>query len=377
MKKAEIFSLQNNPLLLAKAVEDTPPLTLVQNRILLYIFAKVLDRSKAMGWDFTKMTDDQITVSMLHFEVPWDLGWEVRVGKGGNQTAEIWNQLETLHRTAVKLKGSERRTYLIQAIEPPKVASGFYRVQLDHVILRNIHFQEGVIYRLINLRYALALTSVNHFNLYKILKAVENMDSWKVALDELKEMLHLHGQYPQFSHFRDKVLIPSQQALKEETDISFTFDEVRGIRKVVTHLTFQVKKVQKKPPEPTKTDTKAPSYPPELVADLKARGVQHITRWAKEGITEKHWREALAHEGEPSHLITEAKKLRDMGQAETTKAEKKQKDGDRLKANRKWFEAQPDRGKWDDLGSYIMRDQRVLKFISESFKEDFARLGTP
>lgn len=331
--KNEIVSLQNNPLLLAKAVEDTPPLTLVQNRILLYIFWKVLERSKENGWEISKMKDEEINLSMLLYDIPWDLEWVIKKGKGGNQTAEIWNQLETLHQTAIVLKGNQKRTHLIQSIQPPKVADGKYRIQLDPDILRNVHYREGEIYRLIKMKYALALGSVNHFNLYKTLKAVEGMKEWKIELDELKAMLHLQKQYPKYAHFRNRVLKSSQKALNETTDISFTFSEVRGARKKVTHLVFKVRVKQNKTIEIPKSNP----YTPKLESDLKSRRVQHLRKWADEGITEEHWRKALNTDLMEGALVMEAKKYLNQVNSEHEKVKDKESQEQRMKRNRDWF----------------------------------------
>jgi hypothetical protein len=366
----EIVSLQNNPLLQASFVEDTPPLTLVQNRIILYIFGKVLERSKANGWELSKMTDDEMSLSMVHYDIPWDLDLEIKVGKGGNQTAEIWHQLNTLHKTGVILKGSNRSTYLIQAVDPPKVAEGKYRVQLDPEILRNVHYREGEIYRLIKMKYALALGSVNHFNLYKILKAVENLREWKIELEELKAMLHLQDQYPKYAHFRGRVLETSQKALKEDTDISFDFKEMRGARKKVTHLIFKVKKGK------TIEQAKATPYTTELETELKARGIQHLNTLANQGLTKEHWNRALETELREGALVVEARKNRDQATGEQAKAKAKESQAERMKRNKDWFLSNRERfpsSWWND--EVTVFTPKGINFAWDNFQDEIEKHG--
>jgi len=377
--KQELASLQNNPLLLSKAVEGTPALTLIQKRTLLFIYAKVLGRLNADGIDWATIEEEKVSVGSLWYELSADeMIHELRVGWGGNQTVQLWDQLQTLHHTKVILNYKDkdgmawkRHTHLVDAVDTPVVASGRFKVKLDFQIIKNIQYQSGVIYRFINLKYALALGSVNHLRIYEVLKAVENLREWKVELEELKAMLHLQGQYPQYSHFRDRVLESSQKALKEDTDISFTFNEVRGARKKVTHLVFKVK-VQK---VETIEAPKAPPYPPELETELKARGVQHLKRLADEGLAEEHWRKALTTDLREGALVVEARKHRDQVTGEQAKAKAKESQANRMKRNREWFLEHGPKS-WTENGITVFPAKGGgINYAREDFMEEVKKRG--
>jgi hypothetical protein len=385
----EIIALQNNPLLLSKAVENSPSLTLIQKRTLLYIYAKVLDKIKVNGIDWSQLTEKEITVDMLTYDLQLDeMIKELMVGDGGNQTVQIWDQLENLHRTSVVLREKDgsgqltkKSTSLVKSVETPIVASGKFRVELDYRIIRHIQYQEGVIYRFINLKYALALGSVNHLRMYEILKAVEMMAVWEVELEELKAMLHLQGQYPQFSHFRDWVLKTSQKALKEETDIKFTYSERRGARRRVTHILFKVRKNKiVKGDDKSSTASWAAGagtavYSIELDAKLTAKGIQHLSMYLSEGLTADHWDEALGSDIEGGKLVVEARDIRNRQKNEKEKVTRDKEGGKIIKDNKSWWLGHSD--EYEDLSSsdaYLQSGKgNVILYSSRTFKYELEK----
>jgi plasmid replication initiation protein len=72
---------------------------------------------------------------------------------------------------------------------------------------------------------ALRLRSVNQFRMYEILKQYETTGARILSLDELRELLGIgKNEYPRFGDFKYRVLDPCQKALKEHTDIKFTYE---------------------------------------------------------------------------------------------------------------------------------------------------------
>ena len=71
---------------------------------------------------------------------------------------------------------------------------------------------------------ALRLRSSNQLRMYEILKQYEKIGSRVLGVDELKELLGIaRDEYTLFKDFRVRVLDACQQALKESTDIKFTY----------------------------------------------------------------------------------------------------------------------------------------------------------
>lgn len=100
-------------------------------------------------------------------------------------------------------------------------------------------------FTLFDLQCAISLSSSHSIRLYEILKSHQ----WKaqpvtLTLDEIKYALDIDKDsptYSNFSNFRSRILLPSQKAFKEHTDIVFTFSTVKAGRKVVS-LEVTIKK---------------------------------------------------------------------------------------------------------------------------------------
>ncbi len=85
------------------------------------------------------------------------------------------------------------------------------------------------------------LHSAYSIRMYELLKQYETIGSRRVTLEDLRLYLGVEdGRYKLYGHFKDRVLLFAQAEIKEKTDISFTFDEVKQGRKVVA-LDFGIK----------------------------------------------------------------------------------------------------------------------------------------
>lgn len=79
------------------------------------------------------------------------------------------------------------------------------------------------------------LKSTYSTQLYELLKQYQNIGERKIELSELKTRLSiLENEYKLYAHFKSRVIIPAQKELKEKTDISFDFEEIKEGRKVNT-----------------------------------------------------------------------------------------------------------------------------------------------
>lgn len=72
---------------------------------------------------------------------------------------------------------------------------------------------------------ALRLKSANQIRMYEILKQYENIGKRELSVKDLRELLGIsQKEYPRWDRFRDRVLDSCQQALKETTDICYTYE---------------------------------------------------------------------------------------------------------------------------------------------------------
>ena len=92
---------------------------------------------------------------------------------------------------------------------------------------------------------ALRLKSSNQLRMYEILKQYEHIGSRVLSIDELKELLGIKkDEYPRFGNFKIWVLDVCQKALKENTDIKFTYEPhgKKGDRGKILFLKFNIEK---------------------------------------------------------------------------------------------------------------------------------------
>jgi len=92
---------------------------------------------------------------------------------------------------------------------------------------------------------ALRLRSSNQLRMYEILKQYENIGTRVLGVEELKELLGVaKNEYPRFNDFKKWVLNACQQALKETTDIKFSYESYgkRGKGGKILFLRFTIEK---------------------------------------------------------------------------------------------------------------------------------------
>lgn len=83
--------------------------------------------------------------------------------------------------------------------------------------------------------------STYSFRIYKWLKGVEDyLETLEVSLKEMRTMLMLEDKYPNFAHFRRRVLEKAQEELDEHADISFEWEPIKEGRKV-TAIRFLIR----------------------------------------------------------------------------------------------------------------------------------------
>ena len=72
---------------------------------------------------------------------------------------------------------------------------------------------------------ALRLKSANQIRMYEILKQYETIGKREIKVSDLRELLGIApNEYPRWNNFKAKVLDSCQQALKDTTDICFTYE---------------------------------------------------------------------------------------------------------------------------------------------------------
>ncbi len=90
---------------------------------------------------------------------------------------------------------------------------------------------------------ALRLGSSNQLRMYEILKQYEKKGERRLTLEELKNLLFIgENEYSRFQNFKIKVLEACQEALKQNTDISFDYELIKQAKGKVSEIHFIIKK---------------------------------------------------------------------------------------------------------------------------------------
>jgi len=157
------------------------------------------------------------------------------------------------------------------------------------------------------------LRSFYSIRLYELLKSRRRLQSFTLAVADLRRMLKAEAKYANHKDFRTRVILTAQSELEQKTDIAFEFEETRRGRKVKS-VTFTMRdNAPTKPPRPI-TRTIPPSFvladdrqpqllPPteadreheRLYAEVIAEGVQN-------GVRESAMRDLLASR-DPRHVL--------------------------------------------------------------------------
>ena len=89
---------------------------------------------------------------------------------------------------------------------------------------------------------ALRLKSPNHLRMYELLKQYETIGERKITLLNLRELLGIApNEYPRWDNFKRRIIDGSQEAIAENTDISFEYKLIKSGRKI-TGIHFFIKK---------------------------------------------------------------------------------------------------------------------------------------
>ena len=91
------------------------------------------------------------------------------------------------------------------------------------------------------LKNVLAFKGKYSIRMFEILKSNEFKKVAEIKVDELKKILKADkGSYLIYQNFKNRIILQAQKELKEKTDISFEFEEIKTGRKV-TSLKFYIK----------------------------------------------------------------------------------------------------------------------------------------
>ena len=112
-----------------------------------------------------------------------------------------------------------------------KDGSGFIVAQLNSFVKPYLLQLKGN-FTVAEIKVLLQLRSYYSYRIYWLLKSFSyNLSTFSLKVDDLKTMMGIEGQYPNFYDFKKWVLLVSQRELSQ-TDMAFSFNEIKEGRSV-------------------------------------------------------------------------------------------------------------------------------------------------
>ena len=370
MKKELSRIVQSNDLVRAfPSLDNEMRLSLVQKRVLFYLISKLREEEK-----------HPIDKNWVRVDVGTMVKEVLPTSKGGKNTVEVWNALDEFRDKRYDLliryeddKGNlrERATSWILEVDRPVVGSGYLDVHIPNLIVKHVREQSSL-FTMLDMPTARKLKSYSQMKLWELLTSFSSLGRWEVSIKELRRLLEIKDEsYQRPSDFRKHVITKSIEAINRETRLSVKFFMMKDGKDTVGVL-FHIGQKKKE-----KADT-PPVYPPELENELKKKGIQHLNKYHKEGITDKHWVHALEQNLSEGQLVAEARKTMDKERAEQNAQDSKLSQAERMDKNRAWWEAHKDEfpeDSWEDEKTVFVKG-KGYNYASESFVVDLERFKT-
>ncbi len=95
-------------------------------------------------------------------------------------------------------------------------------------------------YMTYNLNNVIKLSSATVVKIYELLKQYERIGYRTFQVEDFKKLLSLESNYERYYDLKKKVILLAQRELKEHTDLTFDFQELRGKNKVVSWIRFEI-----------------------------------------------------------------------------------------------------------------------------------------
>jgi hypothetical protein len=100
------------------------------------------------------------------------------------------------------------------------------------------------------LKHIARLRSIYSIRIYELLKSYQRFGRKKFTIEHLRTIFQIPpDQYTQYNYFKRRVILPSQQELRDQTDIYFEFEEIKEGRKVTAILFLIHPNINKEPDE--------------------------------------------------------------------------------------------------------------------------------
>lgn len=226
-------------------------LTLSEKRIILFMISQI-----------QRTDEDFKSYQMSIKDFVDNLGTESK-----NGYERIKYHLKRLMGRVLEIKDADR-TLLVHFLSSADYhdGQGFVELRFDPS-LKPFLLQLKECFTAYGLENVLPLQSVHSIRMYELLKQYESIGERMLTLSELKYSLGLQDKYVgEYNAFKKRVLMQAQEDLEKNTDINFTFDEIKQGKRVAK-IKFYINRK-------TKLLSGSSIKHPELVDELVDLGIE-------------------------------------------------------------------------------------------------------
>ena len=217
------------------------------------------------------------------------LGWE----NEHDAYKRLRNLIRGLQKRLLQIKRPDGKVLETQWVGSAEYEPGFVEFEFS-AKLKPYLLQLQEKFTRYKLKNIIQLQSIYSIRLYELLKQYETIGIRRITLEELREYLELKSKaYASYGNIKNRVLRPAQSEIEKNTDILFTFDEIKHSRKVV-ELLFTIKPNKSKQSLLHASDGE--SEPTMVKGMRRARVSKHEANkiWEKQwGFLDKEAREAV------------------------------------------------------------------------------------
>jgi len=116
-----------------------------------------------------------------------------------------------------------------------KIELSFHPAMKPFLIQLRTHFTA------IELSDLMQFNSVYSIRIYQLLKQYENLRERTIEIDTIRKYCGIQNKLNQYKEFKERVILMAQREINSKSDISFTFEEIKTVRKI-TSIRFIISK---------------------------------------------------------------------------------------------------------------------------------------
>jgi plasmid replication initiation protein len=252
-----------------KVIESSYRLTLNEQRLVLACIAKIKKGQRISA-------NDRFEVSAVEFA---DV-FKITVDQAYRELQEV---AERLYARSITILNPDPKDSRITHLKTRWISSIAYASKQGSLVLR---FAQDIIpfisllegnFKPYLLECVAGMSSIYGIRFYELMMQWESKGEREIALDELKRILDLDGQYAAIKDFKKYVIEPAMRDINEHSNLEASYTQRKSGR-VVTHLIFKFKpkvtpksEVHPKIKRITKSQIEKAARPGESYEEVKAR----------------------------------------------------------------------------------------------------------